>query len=307
MKRGSGEDPDAIVLTRLKGWLVVALASALAACAAGPSRSLAGKSDVQRVRLAFLLLDKPEMPRVADVVAAFQRKEPTKRLPSLKGAERGSDTFVLDLGAEGSLVVGLIPRPVPQDEAEWHAQFSLPAASRGWKLPAHRAHLVVAWRETASLAPLDSLRRFTWLLAATAEAAHAVAVYWPDSGATHPTDFFVSATGTDDPTALMVVWSGVRIASDGGKPDRMSLVSLGMSQLGLPDLELSVPRSWEKGKALDRLHALLGCLAVRGAPIEEGDTVGSQAAEQLRVHHVKSPVDPAKTVWRVELPEKAAP
>ena len=293
------------MLTRLKAWLVVALASALAACAHAPSKPPAGKSSVQRVRLAFVLLDEPKMPRVSDVVAAFERKEPTRRLPPLKGADRGSDTAVFDLGAEGSLAVGLIPRPVPKDEAEWHAQFSLPAASRGWKLPTHRAHLIVAWQETAPLAPVDSLKRFTWLLAATAEAAHAVAVYWADSGATHPTDFFLGVTGSDDPAALMLVWSGVSIASDGGKPDRMSLVSLGMSQLGLRDLELSVPRSLEKEKALERLYALLGYVAVRGAPIAEGDAVGSDATERLPVHHVKSPFDPSKTVWRVELPEKA--
>ncbi len=83
-------------------------------------------------------------------------------------------------------------------------------------------------------------------------------------------------------------------------------LSLGTSQLGLPDLELSVPRSLEKGAALDRLYALLGYVAVRGAPIKEGDTVGSDSTERLPVRYVKSPVDPAKTVWRVELPEKVA-
>ena len=153
---------------------------------------------------------------------------------------------------------------------------------------------------------MDSLKRFTWLLAATAEAARAPAIYWADSGATHPTDFFVGVTCSDDPTALMLVWSGVSIASDGGKPDRMSLVSLGMSQLGLPDLELSVPRSLEKRRALDRLYALLGYVAVRGAPIKEGDTVGRDATERLPVRYVKSPLDPAKTVWHVELPDPAA-
>ena len=68
----------------------------------------------------------------------------------------------------------------------------------------------------------------------------------------------------------------------------------------------TLPRSLEKEKALDRLYALLGYVAVRGPPIKEGDTVGSDATERLPVHHVKSPFDPSKTVWRVELPEKAA-
>ena len=291
--------------SRWKAVLAVALASALSGCAA-PSRAPAGKSNVQRVRLAFVLLDRPEMPRIADVVGAFERKMPTQGLPPLKGAQRGSDAAVLDLGGEGSLVVGLIPRPMPRDEAEWHAQFSLPAVSRGWKLPVHRAHLVVAWQETASLSPVDSLRRYTWLLAATVEAAHAVAVYWADSGATHPADFFVGVAGSDDPRALMRIWSGVSVASDGARPDRTSFVSLGMAQLELPDLELSVPRSLERGAALDRLYALLAEVAVRGAPFQEGEAVGSEEAERLPVRYVKSPVDPTKTVWRVELPEKAA-
>jgi hypothetical protein len=292
------------MLRRPKGWLVLTLASSLAACASTQSRPPPARSSAQRVRLAFVLLTRPEMPRAAEIVAAFRRMEPTKRLPPLEGARREGDTLVLDLGAEGSLVVGLIPRPVPEDEAEWYARFSLPAVSRGWKLPAHRAHLVVAWQESASLAPLDSLRRFTWLLAATVEASHAVAVYWPDAGATYPADSFIGVAGSADPTALMLVWSGVRVAPDGEKPDRTSLVSLGMSQLGLPDLEVSVPWSLEKGKALERLYALLGYVALRGAPMEEGDTIGNDAMGRLPARRVRSPADPAKKVWRVEIPEQ---
>jgi hypothetical protein len=290
---------------RWKVWLVPALATALGACASAPSKPLSVKSDARRVRLAFVLLARPEMPRAAEVIAAFDREEVAKGAPRLESAEEKGDAFALDLGAEGDLVVGLVPRPVPEDEAEWYARFSLPAATRGWKLPAHGAHLIVAWREIASLAPLDSLRHFTWLLAATAEAAHAVAIYWPDSGATHPTDFFVRVAGSGDPAALMRVWSGVRIAPDSEDPDRTSLLSLGMSQLGLPDLEVSVPRSLDQREALDELYALLGSVAARGAPIEEGATVGSVATERLTARRVKSPLDPAKTVWRVEIPEKA--
>jgi hypothetical protein len=87
-------------------------------------------------------------------------------------------------------MVGLMPTPVPKQEAEWHAERSLASVRTGWKLPSHRGHLIVAWQQSAKLLPLDGVKHYTWLLAAVADAAKALAVYWADSGATHPAEYF---------------------------------------------------------------------------------------------------------------------
>ena len=47
---------------------------------------------------------------------------------------------------------------------------------------------------------------------------------------------------------------------------------------------------------------LLAYVASRGEALPEGDTVGRTDDERLPVHYVESPGDPAKKVWRLELP-----
>jgi hypothetical protein len=101
---------------------------------------------------------------------------------------------------------------------------------------------------------------------------------------------------------LVTLWSGLSVASDRDHPERMSLVSLGMSQLELPDLELTVPGGSSKDEALDVFYQFLQYTITRGAAIPEGDTVGRSAEERLKVRYVRSPVDPEKKVWRVDLP-----
>ena len=80
----------------------------------------------------------------------------------------------------------------------------------------------------------------------------------------------------------------------------MSLLSLGMKQLSLPDLLLVAPQSADKN-ALGVFFNLLGYAVERGEPIAEGDTVGRTADERMPVHYVPSPTDSSKKVWRVEI------
>ncbi len=143
------------------------------------------------------------MPRAREVLAAFERIAPKGKVPALTLApgESGStaDAVLFDLGGEGRLMLGLLPTPVPRQEAEWHSKRSLAAVRAGWKLPKHRAHLLVMWQETATLTAIESVKRYTWLLAAVADASKAVGIYWADSGATRPAKYFVEVAGTRSP------------------------------------------------------------------------------------------------------------
>jgi hypothetical protein len=97
----------------------------------------------------------------------------------------------------------------------------------------------------------------------------------------------------------ILLWSGVSVAreSDG----RLSLLSLGMKQLNLPNLLLVSGKS-SASIALQTMFDLLAYVAERGAAIPAGDTVGRTADEKLPVRYVQSPIEPAAKVWRVELP-----
>jgi hypothetical protein len=97
----------------------------------------------------------------------------------------------------------------------------------------------------------------------------------------------------------MMLWTGISIARE---PDgRLSMLSLGMRQLDLPDLLLVVAEPSED-TALETFFDLLSYVASRGEPLPEGDTVGRTADEKLPVHYVESPIDSGERVWRVEVP-----
>ena len=195
--------------------------------------------------------------------------------------------------------LALMPEAVPNGEADEGAQFSLSSLGTDWKLPPHCAHLLVTLHGPAEPAPIVRLSRFTSLLAAVAKSSPSVGVYWGDAGATHDSEFFLSVAADLGVVPRIMLWSGVSIAreSDG----RLSLVSLGMKQLGRPDLLLVAGES-SGSVAIQTMYDLLAYVAERGEALPEGDTVGRTADERLPVHDVRSPLDSATKVWRVQLP-----
>ncbi len=260
-------------------------------------------TDKPTLRIAFVLLREAQLPKHGDVVRAFDRYATGKDQHLRKGAgDRasvpGDATQLFDLSTGGGAFVGLIPKPVPNGEAEEAAPFSVGSLMSGWKVPAHNAHLIVMLQSAAGTPALEALTQFTSLLAAVTEASDAVGVYWGNAGATYEPKFFLSIAQDKSTSARMMVWTGVSRARDAD--GRMSFLSLGMGQLGLPDL-LLVASKQAAHDALPFFFDLLASVAKEGKPIPEGDTVGRTDDERLPVHYEASPTDPERQVWRVEL------
>jgi hypothetical protein len=252
------------------------------------------------MNLAFVLLSAPVLPKGEDVERAFTSyagKGQTLRLSPRKPKKPNGETLEFDTEGDGYAVVALMPAPVPNHEADEAARYSVSALGGRWKLPPHKAHLTVV-SELGGGSPLESLGAFTSILAAVVEASPAVGVYSGNAGATHDPKFFRELAREHDASSRLPLWSGVSIAREAD--GRLSLLSLGMKQLELPDLLLVAP-SGKADEALPMLYDLLAYVVSRGRPLADGDTVGRVAAEKLPVHYVPSPVDPKVKVWRVEL------
>ncbi|MDQ6926260.1 MAG: DUF4261 domain-containing protein, partial [Candidatus Eremiobacteraeota bacterium] len=80
----------------------------------------------------------------------------------------------------------------------------------------------------------------------------------------------------------------------------ISLLSLGMSRLALPNLLLTAPATDLKA-ALEFMFDLLAYVTTRGAPLPEGDTVGTSADERIKVRYQPSPTGDGMPVWCVDL------
>jgi len=267
----------------------------------GPYSALteAPKPKANTMNLAFVLLSASALPKGEDVERAFASyaaNGQTLRLGRSKAKKPGGETLEFDTAGGGYAIVALMPAPVPNNEADEAVRYSVSALGGRWKLPLHKAHLVVVAQGGGS--PLERLGAFTSILAAVVEASSTVGVYCGNAGATHDPRFFRELAREHDARSRLPLWSGVSIAREAD--GRLSLLSLGMKQLELPDLLLVAP-SGKADEALPMLYDLLAYVISRGRPLADGDTVGRTAAEKLPVHYVPSPVDPKVKVWRVEL------
>jgi Domain of unknown function (DUF4261) len=254
------------------------------------------------MNLAFILLSKPALPKSEEVVRAFALFAPREQRLRPGGTQNKTrsekDILEFEVSSGGMAFVALMPAPVPKGEADDAVRFSVSAMGTGWKLPAHKAHLIVTLKSTDSPSMVATLSCFTSLLAAVAKASSAVGVYWGNAGATHDSEFFISTAREPGIIPRITLWTGVSLARE--QDGRLSLLSLGMDQLNLPDLLLVAPKS-TGNDALATFFDFLGYVAERGKPIPEGETVGRTADERLPVKYVTSPIDPSKKVWRVEL------
>jgi Domain of unknown function (DUF4261) len=285
--------------------IIVSTSIALAACLLCMVTG-AAQTDVmpkkRNMNLAFVLLSKPALPKSEDVVHAFSLFGLKEQRLGLQGAETKTpskkDILMFDVSSGETAFVALMPVPVPKGEADDAVRFSVSAIGTGWKLPAHKAHLIVSVQSTDSSSLVESISCFTSFLAAIAKATSAVGIYWGEAGATHDPEFFISTAREPGLVPRITLWTGVSVALE---PDgRMSLLSLGMKQLKLPDLLLVVPKA-AGNDALAMMFDLLGYVASLGKPLPDGDTVGRTADERLPVSYVPSPLDSTKKVWRVEL------
>jgi len=255
------------------------------------------------MNLAFVLLREAKLPDATQVAstytsyAADEHRLRTRPVP-VETVE-GDGVLEFQLGPGETALVALIPAPVPGGEAEAAAEFSVSALGTGWSLPPHAAHLIVTVKDDGDGAgqTVDSLARFTSLLGAIIEVTPAVGVYWGGAGATHDAAFFRAIARERDAGPRIMLWSGVSVARDPG--GRLSLLSLGMRQLGLPDLLMTSGGSPQD--ALGFFFDLLTYVVERGEALPDGDSIGRDENEKLTVRYVASPIDAATKVWRIDL------
>lgn len=259
-------------------------------------KSEAPRSTEPIINVAFVLLSAPQLPNADEVIRSFASLAPDRQALRRRESDdsAGGEILLLEVDADSDAMIMLMPIPVPNREADEAARFSISSFGTGWTLPSHNAHLVVTLQSGKS--PVESLLTFTPVLAAVAEASPAVGIYCGNAGATHDPNFFIDLAREGSVETGIMLWNGVSLAKE---PDgRLSLLSLGMKQLELPDLWLIAPKDSEP---LEWFFNLLSYVASEGKAIPDGDTIGRTADEKIPVRYVPSPVDGTTKVSRIEL------
>jgi hypothetical protein len=248
------------------------------------------------MRLCFVLLPDSKPLRAGPFEKALKEFPDLGPVTWLSTEREGTSGF--SVGGL-NVLAALMPMPVPEGEADGATELSLSGLGGSWTLPEHRAHLVVA-QQGATAANIEELTTFTRIVAAVVRATNALGVYWGEGSATHHPEFVVNIAHSELP---LPIWVGVSVAKAG---DATELLSVGMKQVGLPELLLIAPEV--DGGVFEFFYDLLAYVTRRGKQLPEGDSVGRTEKERLKVHYVKSPVDSDAEVWSVRLPapKKAA-
>ncbi|MEW6432774.1 MAG: DUF4261 domain-containing protein [Myxococcota bacterium] len=240
------------------------------------------------MRLAFVLTTSKRLPSQAAVDAALADYPGVGPATWFGRAEH--DTLTFEAGGV-EVMAALMPAPVPNGEADAATEHSISGVTGQWTLPAHTSHLICMLRQGDS--GLAEMVRFTRIVGALARASKAVGVYWSEGHATHHPELFIELAGSDLPLPL---WVGVSLAAT---KKGVELLSIGMKQLGLPDLLVTAPEM--NANVLEFFYDLLAHVTRRGEALPEGDTVGRSEHEHFAVTYVPSPVEPDVKVWRVQL------
>lgn len=265
-----------------------------------PSQPADEASDDTRGRMAFVLLAEPVFPDPQKVISTFAfYADPGQqlRLEQDDDADGKTSSVLCFIGpGESRMMAMLIPMPIPNGEAEANVRYSLSSFKDGWELPPYQAHVLVTLMGGDG-SPVDTMSLFTAFIAAFTAASSAVGVYWGNAGATHSRDFVLTIAEEKETTPRLMLWSGISIARQ--EDGRMSLLSLGMRQLGFPDLLLT-PKAMAPGEAIMTVYDLLAYCLSLGKPIPAGNTVGRTTEERIPVRYVPSPRDRSVKVMHVD-------
>lgn len=259
------------------------------------------------MQLAFVLLSEPRLPAAAEIQAAFSEFAAPGQTVSESvdedgdaKSEGGKEVLMLDVDGGGIAFVALVPAPVPNGESEAARDFSLGAFRDSDEPQPHAAHLVVTMQIDPATPPAQGMVTFTALLAAVAKASPCTEVYCGNAGATHPPDLFLSLAAEDpgEIGAKIMLWNGVSRAAE---PDgRVSLLTLGMHQLALPNLYVVMSQD-KASDAFTWMWDILSYVAGRGVALPAGDTIGATEEERIVVNYVDSPADDGSVVWKIEM------
>ena len=248
------------------------------------------------------LPDDPELV-LEDIQRAFTELWPQSPAPTAGEGDGNAISFQI---GEASIVLAKMPAPIPWEDLEGPCETSIFWPDAADELRLHQTHLIVTASADVQAVPLASL--LTQAAAAVLKSMpQAQGVYWGRACLLIPRDLFVEMATELLPDEIpYYLWVDVRV----GMQDETSCsgFTTGLSALGHKEIECENAAE-PPGELRERLYALAGYVLEKGAVIRDGDTVGEDHQERIRVVFAKSSFGHEGTVMRLvyEKPSPAKP
>lgn len=247
------------------------------------------------ISLSMVALGKDARISGRAICDAWRTRWPRAAPPT--GMEKKESTFSFHVD-EHLIAFALMPAPIPgMTDGEQPAARTPFWPNAATDLRQHERHIIVTVVGGAN--PIDEMRVLTQATAALIDSCQdVVGVYWPSSDLLFPAKPFcdIACRFLPDSFALPI-WINFRLAknADGSSAG----FTHGLSALGHKEFETS--NSTESPKELrDRLLGLVGYVLENGPIIKDGNTIGEDANERIKVIYGPSQFGAPGEVMRLD-------
>lgn len=256
--------------------------------------------------ISMVPLREPAMPELDGIASVLKEKWPD--LPAAarieddgegeadKDAEESDTILSFSLG-EDMIFAALMPAPIPWSELEGPCATSILWENAEEELKPSTAHLIVTVMSQTE-EPFDVAVTLTQATAAIASSmSQAIGIYWGNATLVVPTDLFMDMAAGLLPEPPIPIWIDLRVGSNdsGG----MAGFTQGMTALGHMDFETEdSPDS--VGELRERFFGLASYVIENGPVIKDGDTIGHEGEERVRVIYSPSAFGQDEQVMRLE-------
>lgn len=231
------------------------------------------------------------------LTASDVERELSNRYPELEASMTCDDATTRSFELKtGQLILGSMPAPFPWSDLEGPCSTSVLWKNAAEEVGAHRAHIIVTL--TTDLEPVETSILLTKCTAAVLAACDAaIGVFWGNATLVVPKKLFIDFAEQVLPHGPPLdIWVDFRVGWKGSGTS--AGFTQGMEALGHMEMEtLSVPE--KPAELRQRLHDLASYL-LRGAVIRDGETVGRDAKEKLRVVYSESSFGHTRRVMRLQ-------
>jgi uncharacterized protein DUF4261 len=223
-------------------------------------------------------------------------------LPKIEAGETTEEMFAFRVGNQ-EVIIATMPAPIPWADLEGPCATSWLWPDAAKILEQHQQHLVVT--ALSDQGPIERATLLTQVLASVlATCPEAVGLYWGAATLVVPSALFQEFTTKVLPIGLPVhLWVDVRVGQSPGGPS--TGFTVGLSALGHMEFEtLDSPVS--PGELRERLFHLADYVLTNGPVIRDGNTVGKDAHQRIRVVYSASAFGHPGQVMRLEHQNAAA-
>ena len=246
------------------------------------------------ISIAFVALgDKPQLSS-AEIQRDLKTTWPS--LPALGKPEKKDNTLAFSVG-EAQVICGLMPAPIPWSDLQGPCATSWLWPEAASVLKQHKNHLIVTVMGDEN--PLNRAKLLSMATASIlATCPQAVGVYWGEATLVISPKLFREFATQMLPGGLpLYIWIDFRVGRN--EKGGCSGFTTGLKALGHMELEtLNSPEP--PGELRERFFGLACYLIENGPVIRDGDTVGEDANEKIKVTYSPSAFGHEGRVMRLD-------